>query len=244
MCLYNYYTYDTILYMSKYELKAKVQALRREGISVNEIKDQLGISKSTVCFWCREIVLTEVQYKKIKKEHILRTQKGRLIGAQMNKNKRLDAINLADVWGRKMIKKISKRELLLIATALYWSEGSKSDRTSGFIFVNSDPEMILVMKLFLIEVLKIPSKDIVCSIQINRIHEKRIEKVLSFWKKLLHLRNSQFRKPYYVNTKISKVYDNYENYYGICRLVIRRGMNLKYKMLGLIKAVKGDILPV
>jgi len=228
--------------MAKYELRAKVQALRREGISVNEIKDQLGLSKSTVCFWCRDIVLTEEQYKKIKKEHILRTQKGRLIGAQMNKNKRLNAIKLADVLGKEMIKKISHRELLLIATALYWSEGSKSDRTSGFIFVNSDPEMILIMKLFLINVLNIPAKDIVCSIQINRVHEKRIDIVLSFWKKLLHLRNSQFRKPYYVNTKISKVYDNYENYYGICRLSVKRGMNLKYRMLGLIKAVKSDIL--
>ena len=66
--------------------------------------------------------------------------------------------------------------------------------------------------------------------------------VLNFWKKLLHLRNSQFRKPYYVNTKVSKVYDNYENYYGICRLIVRKGKNIKYRMLGLIKALKGDIL--
>ncbi|KKT00028.1 MAG: hypothetical protein UW07_C0007G0008 [Candidatus Nomurabacteria bacterium GW2011_GWF2_43_8] len=230
--------------MSKYELKVKARVMRKEGIPINEIKNRLGISKSTVSFWCGDIVLTEAQYKKIKKEHILKTQKGRFIGAQMNKNKRLDAIKLADIWGRKMIKKISKRELLLIATALYWSEGSKSASTSGFIFVNSDPEMILLMKLFLQNVLNIPLEDIVCSIQINRIHKKRINKVLNFWKKLLHLRNSQFRKPYYVNTKLSKVYDNYENYYGICRLVVRRGMNLKYRMLGLIKAAKDDILPV
>ena len=228
--------------MSKYELKAEAQRLRREGLPINEIKNKLGFSKSTVSFWCKDIILTEEQYKKIKKEHIFKTQKGRLIGAQMNKDKRLNAIKEADTLGKKIIKKISKRELMLIATALYWSEGSKSDRTSGFIFVNSDPEMILTMKLFLVNILQIPPKDIVCSIQINRIHEKRIKTVLSFWKKLLNLSSSQFRKPYYVNTKINKVYDNYENYYGICRLVIKRGMNWKYRMLGLIKAVKSDIL--
>ncbi|OIO29902.1 hypothetical protein COX93_02555 [Candidatus Nomurabacteria bacterium CG_4_10_14_0_2_um_filter_30_12] len=230
--------------MSKYELKGEAQKLRREGYPINEIKKKLGLSKSTVSLWCRDIILTEEQYKKIKKEHIFKTQKGRLIGAQMNKNKRINAIKDANILGRKLIRKISKRELLLIAIALYWSEGSKSDRTSGFIFINSDPEMILVMKLFLINVLHIPLEEIVCSIQINRIHEERIDKVLNFWKKLLQLQNSQFRKPYYVNTKVNKVYDNYENYYGICRLAVRKGMNLKYRMLGLIKAIKEDILPV
>lgn len=110
------------------------------------------------------------------------------------------------------------------------------------MFVNSDPEMIRVMELFLIDVLGIPKRDLVCSIQINRIHENRIEKVLSFWEKLLQLPRDQFRKPYYVNTKVTKVYDNYDNYHGICRLGVRRGMNLKYRMIGLIKAMKENIL--
>lgn len=161
----------------------------------------------------------------------------------MNKNKRLIAIKEAEISSKKIIKKISKRELLLIAIALYWSEGSKSDKTSGFVFVNSDPEMILVMKLFLVDVLHVKSEDIVCSIQINRIHEKRIGIVLSFWKNLLKLSEEQFRKPYYVNTKVRKVYENYDNYFGVCRLIVKRGMNLKYRMIGLIKAIKEDILP-
>ena len=228
--------------MSKYQLKIEAQRLRREGLPINEIKNKLGLSKSTVSVWCRDIILNEEQHRQIKKDHIAKTKKGRLIGAQMNKNKRLCAIVDAEVFGKKLVKKISKREVLLIATALYWSEGSKSDRTSGFVFVNSDPEMILVMKLFLIEVLHIPHEEIICSIQINRIHEERIEIVLNFWKKLLNLPDSQLRKPYYIDTKVSKVYANYSNYYGTCRLIVKRGMNLKYKMLGLIKALKEDIL--
>ena len=214
--------------------------MRKDGISIVTIAKELGVSKSATSLWCRDILLTSEQIEKLKKQK--GSAMGRWMGAESNRRKKLNAINIANDWGKKHIKKISKRELLLIATALYWSEGSKSDSTSGFIFVNSDPEMIIVMKLFLVNVLQIPSKEIVCSIQINRIHEKRINMVLNFWKKLLHLRNSQFRKPYYVNTKVSKVYDNYENYYGICRLIVRKGKNIKYRMLGLIKALKGDIL--
>lgn len=228
--------------MAKFELKERVRKLRREGFPINQIKNEMKLSKSTVSNWCRDIILTEAQYKKIKKEHIFKTQKGRLLGAEMNKNKRLEAIKDAEKFGKKFIRKISKRELLLIATALYWSEGSKSEYTFGFVFVNSDPEIIFIMKLFLINILHVPKEDIVCSIQINRIHEKRIGDVLSFWKKLLNLQDSQFRKPYYVNTKVNKVYQNYENYYGICRLMVRRSTNLKYKILGLIKAMKNDIM--
>jgi hypothetical protein len=228
--------------MSKYKERIKALAMRREGLSIIVISKQLGVSKGTVSGWCRNIVLTEEQFEKLKRNKGVSVTTGQRMGAEKNKQKRLDAIKEAEVWGKKLIKKISPKELLLIATALYWSEGSKSEHTSGFIFVNSDPEMILVMKLFLVSVLNISSEDIVCSIQINKIHEKRIDKVLNFWQKLLHLHKNQFRKPYYVNTKITKVYDNYDKYYGICRLVVRRGMNWKYRMLGLIKAVKDDIL--
>lgn len=226
--------------MAKYDKRIKARIMRESGTSIIVIAKDLNVSKSAVSLWCRDILLSSEQIEKLKKQK--GSVMGRWMGAESNRKKKRDAINDANDWGKQHIKKVSKRELLLIATALYWSEGSKSDSTSGFIFVNSDPEMILIMKLFLINVLQIPSKEIVCSIQINRVHEERINAVLNFWKKLLHLRNSQFRKPYYVNTKISKVYDNYENYYGVCRLVVRRGKNLKYKMLGLIRAMRSNIL--
>ena len=110
------------------------------------------------------------------------------------------------------------------------------------MFVNSDPEMILLMNNFLVDVMDVLQEDIVCCIQINRIHEQRIKKVLIFWKKLLGLKGSQIRKPYFVNTKVNKVYENYDTYFGVCRLFVRRSKNLKYKMVGLIKALKNQIL--
>ncbi len=228
--------------MSKHQEKIKARKMRREGISIIAIAKNLGVTKGSVSVWCQDIVLTDAQNTLLTKNKGLSVTTGQRMGAEANKKKRIDAIFNAEQYGQRIIKKISKQELLLIATALYWCEGSKSRHTSGFIFVNSDPQMILVMKLFLINVMSIPTDDIVYSIQINRIHEARIDTVLSFWQKLLHLPKNQFRKPYYINTNVSKVYENYEQYYGICRLIVRRSMNLKYKMLGLIKAIKDNVL--
>lgn len=228
--------------MAKYDIRIKARKMREKGISIIVIARDLGVSKSSVSSWCRDIILTAKQNKKLELNKGISVKTGQRMGAEANKQKRLQAIKISEDWAKKHIKKVTKRELLLVATALYWSEGSKSDNTSGFIFVNSDPEMVLVMKLFLIDILEVPKEEIVCSIQINRIHEKRIDTVLNFWEKLLQLDKNQFKRPYYVETKVSKVYDNYDTYYGICRLFIRRGMNLKYKMLGLIKALKYDVL--
>ncbi|MHB1316482.1 MAG: hypothetical protein ACYCZW_01350 [Minisyncoccota bacterium] len=212
--------------------------MRRKGMSLLEISRKISVSKSTVSVWCEDIVLTKKQISKLlnNRNNFLTT--GRMMGAAVNKRKKQGAIKEADSFGENFIKNLSQRELVLVATALYWAEGSKSDSTSRFMFVNSDPEMILIMKVFLVSVIGVSIDDIVCSIQINRIHEKRIIVVLNFWKNLLRLQDGQMRKPYFVDTKVHKVYDNYENYFGVCRLIVSKSSQLKYKMRGLIKALK------
>jgi len=212
--------------------------MRGKGISIIVIAKKLGVSKSTVSLWCRDIVLTDKQNQKLEKNKGISVKTGQRMGAEANKNKKLNVVQLADTWSEKVVGKISKRELLLVATALYWSEGSKSEQSSGFRFINSDPGMILFMKKFLKEYMDIQDEDLICSIQINKVHEPRIGKVLSFWINLLHLQDKQFRKPYFITTKSQKVYENYDDYYGICKLMVRRSSGLKYKMLGLIKSLK------
>lgn len=101
--------------------------------------------------------------------------------------------------------------------------------------------MILCVKQFLIE-LGVKHEDLCCTVQINEVHKPRIKQVLKFWQKLLELSDDQIGNPSFVRTKVQKVYDNYDTYFGICRLKVRRSTYLKYQVLGLIKAMKADIL--
>lgn len=227
--------------MAKFYLKEKAEKLRTQGYTIREIASKLFLSKSTVSVWCREIKLTDEQLKVLMKRSNLKNLRGRLIGAETNKQKRIQAIKEGIVFGQKYIKKLNKKEILIAAAALYWAEGSKSYRTFGFQFVNSDPEMILCMKKFLQQI-GIDDEDICCTIQINLIHKVRIEKVLKFWKKLLGLQDHQVANPSFVKTAVHKVYENYDNYFGICRLRVRKSALLKYKTLGLIEALKESIL--
>jgi hypothetical protein len=226
--------------MVKYNKMIEAQILRKKGFPINKIAETLKVSKGSVSLWCRDVIISEKLKDKIRVEHYKKTEKGRLMGAQMNKNKRLASIEKADIFGIENINKLNKKEVILIATALYWSEGSKSDMSSGFRFVNSDPKMILFMRDFLIKYMEIKNSELTCSIQINEVHRSRIVNVLSFWKNLLELEDQQIRKPYFVKTKNQKIYKNSDNYYGICKLIVKKSTNLKYIMLGLIKALKGS----
>lgn len=138
--------------------------------------------------------------------------------------------------GKQMFSRGGEQgDLLMLGIALYWAEGSKS--TNRCIFVNSDPEMILLMKRFFIEILEINPEDITITIQINAIHRPRTEKVLRFWLALLQLPREQFTKVYYIKTLPKKRYENHDSYYGIARIIVRKSSGVQYKMLGYTKSL-------
>lgn len=222
--------------MAKVIERLRAEELRRKGLSINQIAGMLEVSKSIVSIWCRDILLTDKQREKLTQNSIKGGHKGRMLGSLVNKQKRLDLIDRYRAEGKKEISKLSRRDLLIAGTCLYWAEGSK---TGGrFIFVNSDSDMILLIYRFITEILKVPQEDIRVTIQINRIHEKRINEVKRFWSKLLKLPLAQFNKPYYVNVVPKKIYSNYNEYYGLVRLKILKSSHLQYKVLGLINALK------
>ena len=230
-------TYDIMLYMSKYDKRIKARVMRKEGNSINIIARKLAVSKSSVSLWCRDVVLTSKQIEKLIQNKGISLTTGQRMGAETNKKKKQNNITFYRNKAREQLAKLSFRDLLIAGTALYWAEGAKTDSTSGFSFMNSDPRMIIFMKKFITSVMGVKEENIICTLQINRVHESRISKVLKFWSSLLKLPLKQFRKPYYVNVKHQKVYDNHDVYYGTLRLKVEKSSNLKYHMLGLIEAL-------
>lgn len=224
--------------MAKFDKKAQVYRLRKQGESIGDIAKDVGVSKSTVSLWCRNIKLTRKQEERLKQKVITAGHKGRLLGAQVNKQKRLDAIDTCKKTAKKEIRTLSQRDLTILAAALFWAEGAKTG--SRFIFINSDPNMMLCMLRYLVEVEKVDQSRLSVTVQINKVHKARIQKVLQFWSSFLKVPIAQFGTPYYIKVAPKKVYDNYNTYYGIARLAVREGSSLQYKMLGYINALTED----
>lgn len=223
--------------MAKFEQRIVARELRRKGKSLNEIARSTNVSKGTVSLWCRDIVLTEEQSKELTEGRSRAGSRGRLLGAESNRKKKAEMLNACSVWSQGIFNSFTERDLLIAGVALYWAEGSKSETTSGFVFVNSDPIMIKLMYLWLKKIMKIQKENIKPRLAINEIHKPRIEAVLQFWSDLLGLPVSQFGNPWYSKVKVSKVYENYDSYYGILRLGVRKSGILKYRTLSLIKTL-------
>ena len=222
--------------MAKFDKKREALVLRKKGKSISAIALDLAVSKSTVSVWCRDIVLTLQQQTNLRKQQIAAGHSGRILGAEINKLKKERVVSTEACKAEKEIGAIKKRDLLFLASALYWAEGAKTG--PNFIFVNSDPATIKVMCSFLEKQLKVSRDRIRPTIQINAVHQKRIKAVVSFWSKTLGLPESQFAKPYYVHTNLAKKYSNFEQHFGTLRLRVLRSSVLQYRMLGYISALR------
>ena len=222
--------------MAKFKEKLEALKLRRKGWSIGSIAEHLEVGKGSVSTWCKDLKLTKSQKDFLKQKMIKAGHKGRMIGAEMNRKKKENTIAFYQKSGKKDIGKLSQRDIFVIGVALYWAEGSR--KNSSLSFVNSDPDMIKLMYRWFQEVMSVKKEEFMPCVFINEMHRPRITKVMNFWSSLLNLPKRQFSNPVFLKMKQKKVYENYDSYFGVLALRVSKGTNLKYKILGLIDALK------
>ncbi|MFA5830783.1 MAG: hypothetical protein WC878_03055 [Candidatus Paceibacterota bacterium] len=226
--------------MSKFNKKMQALELRRKGTSIKTIAEKLHVSKGSASVWCRDILLTKEQEENLKQGMIKAGHKGRMIGAEMNRKKKTDAIAFYRKSGKNDIASLSKRALFISGVALYWAEGVKASQ-SRLAFVNSDAKLILFMYKWFSVCLHVKSNEFAPRIFINEMHKKREKTLVEYWSSLLQLPKEQFGNVVFLKMKQKKVYENYDSYFGVLSLGVAKSTHLKYKILGLIEAF-GDTI--
>ena len=184
--------------------------LRLSGKSYSEISKFLGVPKGTLSYWFSGLQLSDKAKERIRK----RVAAGTLHGlVSRNKNQTHRAIQRARNArknARGMIRNITRDDLRLIGSALYWAEGYKRIHIRGgrevtyhaVSLTNSDGDLIKIFLRFLREVCEVPNERIYVSV---RIYEHMNEqKVLMFWQKITGLPMKNFRKSYYGVSKSSQ----------------------------------------
>lgn len=221
--------------MAKFKEKIEVRKSRLNGDSINEIAQKLGLSKSTVSFWCKDIRLTPKQIERLSKRQLSASYKGRLKAVEQKRKNRLANIENLRKKGIKEIGNINKRELFLAGLGIYWGEGYKSLTTTAF--TSSDPKIVLFMIKWLGKNCQISTKDFICRVGLNITHRHRIQDVERYWSEITGIPQSQFTKTTLVKTKNKKVYENFDNYYGTLRISVRRSSRLQRKILGWLEGL-------
>lgn len=221
----------------KEKLKEKAIKLRREGLTYSEILIRIPVAKSTLSDWLHSVGLSKKQKQRLTLKKIEAQKKGSLA----RRNQRIKITNEIINSARDEIKNITKRELWLMGSMLYWAEGAKekSYRSgSGVIFSNSDPKMVKLFILWLNKCLEIPDEKITFEIYIHRNYAKKINQVVKFWAYITEYSRSKFDKIYYKKHKLNSSRRNQgNNYHGLLRVRIKTSTNTNRKITGWIEGI-------
>ncbi|MBI4037191.1 helix-turn-helix domain-containing protein [Candidatus Daviesbacteria bacterium] len=218
--------------MAKSLLKLEARQLRQQGWSVKEIAKKLDISKSTVSIWVRDVILTIEQLEQLQKRSITGAERGRILGAFTQKQKRLTRVQSYIDEGNIEMKNLANREFLIAGLALYWGEGAKKKRRVELC--NSDPKMIKFLTHWLKMCFNVSDEDLIFRIGINEAHIERELEVRKYWTKVLGVSLERFRKTSFKKVINKKVYKNFDQHFGTLYITVARSSDLYYKIDGLI----------
>ncbi|KKS19913.1 MAG: hypothetical protein UU79_C0007G0002 [candidate division WWE3 bacterium GW2011_GWE1_41_72] len=173
--------------------KEKALELRKQGYSINEIVQKLGIAKGTASVWVRSAVLDTAAQRRLKQ----RCEMGYRNLDRYRTTRKMLRSNRYRLL-RKYLKTYVSREaqdkhfLKCLCAFLFWAEGAKS--LSVLHFTNSDPQMVKVFMSLLRSVYPIDETKLRVIMHLHEHHSEA--RTLNFWSKVTNVPKNRFNKTY------------------------------------------------
>jgi len=212
--------------------RKKAFLLRKKGYSYSMIGDRLGICKSTLSFWFKDIPF--IPNKKV----IERIKKGPFKSGQIRHNKRVVEIAKIKNVARRELGIITKRDLWMLGLGVYIGEGSKAYETTQII--NSDPAIVRLAVKWFNDICGVQKDNI--TVVMHLYPDNNEAACRNYWKKITGLSNKQFRKTQ-IDRRMNKSSSKRRKLpYGTIRLsIISNGdsnfrVNLHRKIMGWIES--------
>jgi hypothetical protein len=169
-------------YRGKLAERQQARQLRGTGLPLAEIAARLGVSKSSVSLWVRDVGFVPLP----------RVTRGRRRAPNALQRRRQAEINRLLEEGRARIGRLSEREFLVAGVALYAGEGSKRD--GAVKFANTDPRMIAFFCAWLRRFFEVDEARLRVRLYLHEGLD--LPASIAFWSGLTGIPASQFLKPY------------------------------------------------
>lgn len=169
--------------------------LRKIGKSYSQISVKLGIGKSTLSYWLKDIKISRQAKEKLDS----RCNAGTRALIKRNKKQTIIAEKKAEIIknkARKEVVDLLSNNLFLIGLSLYWAEGYKKgaygSKWKCVDFTNSDPEMIKIMMNFFRVICRVNNEKF--KIQLIAHKNININNSIKFWSNITGVSRDQFIK--------------------------------------------------
>jgi transcriptional regulator with XRE-family HTH domain len=169
-------------YRGKLSERQQARRLRGTGLPLAEIASRLGVSKSSVSLWVRDVAF----------EPLPRATGGRRRTPNALQRRKQAEIDRLLEEGRARIGALSEREFLVAGVALYAGEGAKRD--DAVRFANTDPRMINFFCSWLRHFFKVDESRLRVRLYLHEGLD--LAEANAYWSGLTAIPQAQFLKPY------------------------------------------------
>jgi hypothetical protein len=169
-------------YRGKLAERQQARLLRGSGLPLAEIAARLGVSKSSVSLWVRDVPF----------EPLPRPVRGRRRAPNALQRRKQGEIDRLVAEGRARVGRLSEREFLVAGVALYAGEGTKGD--GAVRFANSDPRMIYFFCCWLRRFFAIDESRLRVRLYLHEGLD--LAASTAYWSSVTGIPPSQFGKPY------------------------------------------------
>jgi DNA-binding Lrp family transcriptional regulator len=198
--------------------------LRKKRKSYNEISKILGIPKSTLHYWFRNLRWSEEIKKELTRKAIRKATKRMRILIKINKQRWEKWRKKSQKAAKKEFSKLKSNPIFIAGIMLYCGEGDNKPRSSVRI-ANTNPRIIKLFYKFLRKICKIPKEKVYVNLLLYP--DLQEEKCKNFWYKQTGIPLKQFGK----STIISGRHPTKKLENGICLLKVKASGELKEKIL-------------
>ncbi len=205
-------------------LRARARDLRKQGLDYKRIAAELGVSKSSVSLWVRDLPRPERLSHEECRKRSAAAVRGYWAAQRSIRAAEREAVRTA---AAAQIGELSHREILIAGAIAYWCEGAKNKHGRGndrVIFTNSEPALILLFLRFLV-VVGVDRSSVIYSVQIHESAD--IGSAQRFWLAVTQADPAQFRRPVIKRHNPKTIRKNTGNdYHGCLRMDVRRSSEL------------------
>jgi len=178
---------------------------------VNEIRNALGVSKSSVSLWVRDVELSDDARARL----LAHTRLGPMLAAERRAENFRELRRSYQARGRAWVRELGPE--YAAGCMLFWAEGSKNRNVAQL--TNADPDLCAVFLRFLRTFFAVPDRKVALTCNLFADHAERRREIEIYWLTKLDLPESCLRK---------SIVNNYSKYsqkkrqnnlpYGTCRL--------------------------
>jgi transcriptional regulator with XRE-family HTH domain len=212
-------------YGGKVAERERARELRAQSWTLTAIAAELGVSKSSVSVWVRDV---DFEPRPRSRGH--RSQRPHPLHLA-----KLRQIEECDAWGRAVVGELSDRELLLVGAMLYAGEGDKRGDTVKL--ANTDPRLILLHLAWLRRCFVIDERRFRMRLYLHEGLD--LEASTAYWSGLTGIPPEQFTKPYRAVADATRRRAKHEH--G-CPAIVYADTALHRRVMGLVRAITSEVV--